>query len=304
MRGPLADLVNWSKATSRAATADGKPFMEECGLFLFLAEDWTPGLGWQGKIVYQHMENKSRHEGGFVMDNDEVARVLGEAISRRASVVEEVCTRYGWHPYTPWTLAFHEHASAEFERSHEDVSYTVEQKAAAVYEYMRQEQLDLAQGWNKKALGYLALGPVTDPRLTAAEWLMVRGISVLAGLGHSHPSGNADLSPEDYLATTTVEHWKKVFQARFVHLGQEVKSELELSRSVGNWIYGMPERVDVFDASVAALGANLNPGTLLDEIRVGPNAKPGAINDFRFVGDSTISRYDGRGKRGEWSGPF
>lgn len=314
MREPLADLVSRSKSTSRDATAGGKPFMEECGFFMFVATDWTPGLGWQGSIRYQHMTNTSKREGGFIMDNDEVAAVLSEALVKREQVVEAVCSRHGWDESTPWVVAFWEHAMAQWEIQHEGISWTQQQRSDAIFGLLREEQLDMAQGWDKKALSYLAISSdrenefLSGPRLSAAEWLMIRGIGVLAGLGHSHPSGNADLSPEDYLTTSIIEHWKKVFQARFVYLGQKKDSVLEVSRSVGNWIYGMQERVELFDPAVAALGANLNPGTWRDAPRAGRGpglaGKPGTINNFRFIGSSTISRYDGRGKRGEWTGPF
>ncbi len=307
LREPLSGLVDYSKSIARSETAVGRPNTEACGLFLFVAEDWRPGEGWAGKIRFFPVRNASKRQGGFVMDNEEVSVVMGQAMEARMAVAELVCMQRGWDENTPWTVAFFEHATAEVNKQERDLDckFSPEQRSNMIMSYMNEEMLDMAQGWEKKAVDYLALGPVVgNPRLTAAEWLVVRGINVLAGIGHSHPSGDGDMSPEDFHHTAIVKAWQDMFQCRFPDKGQKKNSTLEMNRAVGSWIYALPDRAEIFNPAVAAVGANLNPGTLKDEIRVGRNAKPGAINDFRFYGHSTLTRYDTRGTRGSWRGPF
>jgi hypothetical protein len=294
MRRALSDMIVCSKATTKLGTMEGKPFKEECGFFIFNARDWAPGTGWAGDIQYVSVENKSKHEGGFIMDNQEVAMVLTNALLQREFVAASVCGRYGWDESTPWTVAFYEHANAEVEKNHPDIDISAAQRSDMISEYFRQEQLDLAQGWDRKKLAYLAMESkerVDGGRLSAFEWLMVRGIGVLAGLGHSHPSGNADLSPDDYLAQAAVDSWAKMYQARFVEKGQAKDSVLELNRSVGNWIYGLPDSVELHGYQEVAKGNS-----------TGIEVKETVVK--RFSGSSTLARYDRRGKRGEWTGAF
>lgn len=307
MVGALNRMVEESKDRAKEFTALGKPNHEECGLFLFWATDWTPEYGWQGEIHYQSIKNNFKNSSGFQMDLEDAQKHIGEAISQRESVVSAASARYGWDQNTPWYVAFRARASVECDVQHMDIDLPPERKNEIIEEFLRQEQLDLGQAWDKRLLDFLVIDKepgsfVPGSVLSAPEWMFIRGINVLAGMGHSHPSGNAEISPEDYLATNIMDAWRDIFQGRMVYRGQSEKSLLESNKSVGFWIYGLPERVEFFDATHT--GSNMAPGTITDEIREGHQAKAGAVNMARWVGESEISRYDKRGLRGKWRGPF
>ncbi|QPX62628.1 hypothetical protein SEA_WOLLYPOG_79 [Arthrobacter phage Wollypog] len=305
MESALSDFVLHSKEFTKQETAEGRPMSEACGLFLFMAEDWIPGDGWAGKIVFHPITNTSKKQHGFVMDNAEVAETLNAAVAARETVAELVCMTRGWDLNTPWTVAFFEHATKELDRQEVELGAVIpaDRRAEMISQYMREEMMDMAQGFERKAADVVRLRVESSslPILSAPEWLMIRGINALAGIGHSHPSGDADMSPEDYHTTAIVESWRKMFQVRIAGKGQKKDSNLELSRSVGNWIYGVPERVEIFDPT--RVRDNGGDGDKLPSI-LDRHRRLGEPNTFRFAGSSTLMRYDTRGKRGEWRGPF
>lgn len=275
MTKPLGALVDQAKA--QKAVDDN----EVCGLFLFMADDWTPGQGWSGEIVYKALANKAAVEDGnavFEIDTAEATVAMSEAVEARESAVAKVVARHGWTNDTPWDTAVRAVAETEVAALRAD-DIAVSPKAArehvqrAVYE----ECMDLVQAFSSYSVakGFVSITPDPleehsllkfgreVPRLSAEQWLMARGVSVLLGIGHSHPSGSTRLSPEDMLATKTVEKWKEVFQVRFATDGQKPKSLLEEPKSVGNWIVALSQ-----DA------------------------------------DTSVVRYDKAGIRGVWTGPF
>lgn len=280
LSGPLGGLIDQAKAQK---SVDNN---EVCGLFLFVASDWVPGTGWVGDIVYRPVPNLDAvpgpvgDAGTFSLDPVSAAMFMSDAVDARARVASAVCERYGWTEKTPWDVPVRLDTEAQVNNMREEgIAVSVEDGRKHVMNAVYEECMDLAQGFssyaNAKGFTSIAPGPLDTtlalkfgldtPRLSAEQWLMIRGQSVLVGIGHSHPSGNPALSPEDFLATKTVEQWKETFQVRYATDGQKPKSSLELGLSVGNWIYAVAQ-----DGSA----------------------------------DSTLVRYDKRGVRGSWTGPF
>lgn len=256
---------------------------EVCGLFLFKVSDWIPGTGWTGEIVYKAVPNLSATTGGFEMDPSSSIMFMSEMIEERERVATAVCERYGWDENTPWTVAMSMDVNAQLDAMVADsIQVGVDFRAEHINNALREEMMDLCQGFLPYAHGLLSTDSAEGvERLSAHTWLMIRGVSVLSGIGHSHPNGDPSLSPEDFLANKVVDTWKQVFQARYATEGQKSGSALELPKSVGNWIYGLPQ-----DREILISGQTGN-----------------AVRTV-LVGHSSLSRYDARGLRGVWTGPF
>jgi hypothetical protein len=285
MTKPLNALIDQAKAQKMINDN------EVCGLFLFIASDWVPGQGWIGEIVYQAVPNLAMDgSGGFEMDPVASAMFMSEAVDKRDAVAKAVCARYGWDEKTPWSEAVKMDILEQIEGMRKDGIVVDDARAEdhialGLYE----EMMDVSSGFNPFAVkqGYISIPPEGDDdgvsRMSVHTWLMCRGVTVLCGIGHSHPSGVAALSPEDFLATKTVEQWRKTFQVRYATEGQKTGSMLELPRSVGNWIYALPEVDSMFGFS---------------------SEDPSEPVRSALEATSTVLRYDGRGVKGTWTGPF
>lgn len=233
---------------------------EVCGLFLFHASDWVPGTGWIGEVVYKAVPNLAMDEGGFEMDPVASAMFMSEAVDLREKVASAVCARMGWDENTSWSVACKADAVAQIaELRSDNIDVSAQQEEDHIARALYEEMEDMAVGFRDTA--FVAV----DGKMSAHTWLMVRGVTVLCGIGHSHPGGAAELSPEDMLACKTVEQWRNTFQVRFATEGQKTGSALELSKPIGNWIYALAQ-----DDSA----------------------------------DSSLVRYDARGLRAKWTGPF
>jgi hypothetical protein len=266
---------------------------ETVGALVAVPDSWTAEDGWISTIKFVPLLNTSGVDssvGAFAVDREELAAVLTVAVEKRMLIAQSVCSRMGWGDGSDgssvlWPVVAETVAAAHWRNDtlSDDVSVR-----DAVYDVGLQSYVDMhveeQEGW---LAGEFDGNGWT--KLTAVEYLVATGVSVLCGLAHSHPSGSVELSPQDFLGSQAVDAWRKAFEVRFTGKGQKRDSALETRLTTGSWIFAFQwlkwinalndsERAALFGGGGSVLSGAACRGALV--------------------------RYDGRGVRGQWTGVY
>lgn len=246
----------------------GQDSREVCGIFYLRPTGWDPQDGWGGRLHWAQIENKASGSGEFVMDQHQLALVLETQILARSVHARNACARYGlkvWED-VPSAVTVARYGDKPMDEVAQLVVEAIEDARSDLHTYGV-----FGGDWSVKG-----------DELSAFEYLMLTGPQVLAGMGHTHPSGEVEASPQDLLAMDQLREWAGAWS--YLHKYKTSK-EIETPGT---------DR----DVLLGSLGLEMSAGNLAGLVLGVRRDSVGSHVGYR---DTGVVMYDRRGARAKWT---